>query len=535
MRATRVLCFRSCRDFQFGAPGMLGVLGLIHLMVLHCPVQAANHYLSDLTPVSAINGWGDFERDQSNGELSSHDGRRLSINGTRYRKGLGVHADSRLAYRLNRNCQSFTSDIGIDDEVGNRGSVIFQVVGDGRVLYQSGVLRGSAAPQSINADLTGVDLLELVVSRANDGIAFDHANWAGAQVSCTASPGEPAQQAPTPPAQPMPTPTPQPEPTTPSAPAPPPASPSPAQLRDSQPVVARGQRTVTISGVRISNPRGTCIDIEDAETVTIENSEIGPCGEAGMDIGKSRNVTIRNVYIHDTTDNGILLWSVTGATVTDNRIDNTQTAVSAARSTRINVSFNTFKNVRGPFPAGQFVQFNGVTGAGNRISCNVGENVSGQSYPEDAISLYESSGVSSDHIQVIGNKIKGGGPSDSGGGIMLGDGGGAYQTARDNILVDPGQYGIAVSGGNSMAIIGNRVYARRQSFTNVGIYIWNQYAGSCTGIRVESNLVNWTSSSGRAHAFWDGENCSISGLSSNNLNAAIDASIFNQPIAACQR
>jgi len=44
-------------------------------------------------------------------------------------------------------------------------------------------------------------------------------------------------------------------------------------------------------------------------------------------------------------------------------------------------------------------------------------------------------------------------PADSrqlGGGIMLGDGGGSNIVAKNNILVDPGQYGMAVSGGSYM-------------------------------------------------------------------------------------
>jgi hypothetical protein len=93
------------------------------------------------------------------------------------------------------------------------------------------------------------------------------------------------------------------------------------------------------------------------------------------------------------------------------------------------------------------VQFNAVTGKSNRINCNVGENISGQSYPEDAINLYKSSGDPTDPIQVVGNKIKGGGPSNTDSGIAVGDSAGAYVLVKDNVLIDPGQVGIGIGGG----------------------------------------------------------------------------------------
>ncbi len=120
-------------------------------------------------------------------------------------------------------------------------------------------------------------------------------------------------------------------------------------------------------------------------------------------------------------------------------------------------------------PRGQMVQFNNVKGGGNSINYNVVENILGQSSPEDAISVYMSNGIVGDPIQVVGNWIRGGGPSGSGGGIMVGDYGGSHILVKDNILVDPGQYGIAISSGTGISIKNNKIYAKQQSFTNVGL------------------------------------------------------------------
>jgi hypothetical protein len=148
--------------------------------------------------------------------------------------------------------------------------------------------------------------------------------------------------------------------------------------------------------------------------------------------------------------------------------------------------------------------------------------------------MYRSSGTSSSPIEIYSNLIVGGGPSESGGGIMLGDDGGAYITARRNVLVDPGQYGIAVSGGNHMQVSDNWVYGRRQPFTNVGIYVWNQHSSSCNNITVSGNGVKWTNSSGRSNPFWDGGNCgTIAGVSTNDFNAPIGPSIEYLPAPEC--
>jgi hypothetical protein len=148
------------------------------------PVAQAGAYLSSMDPISAVNGWGPYERDRSNGEMGANDGRTLTLNGQTYAKGLGVHANSVLRYELNGNYSRFFSDVGIDDEVGDRGSVIFRVFNDvsGALLWQSGVMRGNSLTQSLDVDVSGVDILRLVVDDAGDGVAYDHANWAGAKL-----------------------------------------------------------------------------------------------------------------------------------------------------------------------------------------------------------------------------------------------------------------------------------------------------------------------------------------------------------------
>ena len=75
--------------------------------------------------------------------------------------------------------------MGVDDEVAAPGSVIFRVIGDGKTLWDSGVMRSGAAAKPVKVDLHGVKKLVLSVDDAGDGINYDHADWADAQVAMT--------------------------------------------------------------------------------------------------------------------------------------------------------------------------------------------------------------------------------------------------------------------------------------------------------------------------------------------------------------
>jgi hypothetical protein len=147
------------------------------------PTPAAQIYLSDLGVLSQTNSWGPMEKDRSNGEAVAGDGRTITLNGVTYAKGLGVHADSKLVYSLNGQYSSFTTDMGVDDEVGTNGSVVFQIWTDGTKVYDSGTMTGSSATKTATADVSGKNQLWLVVTTAGNGNNFDHADWAGARLS----------------------------------------------------------------------------------------------------------------------------------------------------------------------------------------------------------------------------------------------------------------------------------------------------------------------------------------------------------------
>lgn len=161
-----------------------GALGKVSYSFAQPPPPGDHVSLSDLDWVSATNGWGPVERDQSNGEQGAGDGRTITIGSVTYAKGLGTHAPAEIIYNLGGNYTNFISDLGVDDEVMGRGSVTFEVWADNVKLFDSGLQKGSTGITSVNLNVTGRQQLRLVVTDGGEGGIFsDHADWANARLT----------------------------------------------------------------------------------------------------------------------------------------------------------------------------------------------------------------------------------------------------------------------------------------------------------------------------------------------------------------
>ena len=145
------------------------------------PASDVEVYVSDLD-FTSTNGFGPLEKDMSNGEDAPNDGKTISLGGTTYTKGLGVHASSEVTVALGGAYKTFLADVGVDDEVEDRGSVVFKVLVDGATMFDSGVMTGSSETKNVSVDVTGKQELKLVVDIGGDDDASDHADWARARL-----------------------------------------------------------------------------------------------------------------------------------------------------------------------------------------------------------------------------------------------------------------------------------------------------------------------------------------------------------------
>ena len=161
--------------------GVVGQTGSTYPVTLR---QKGLVYVSDLPFVSATNGYGPVERDMNVGGSGANDGGTITIRGTAYAKGLGTNSVSSVVIDLGGTCTSFSSDVGIDDSAGGKGSVTFTVLADGTQVAATGVMHGNDPAQHLNLDVTGVHQLTLQVGDAGDGNGHDNGDWAGAQLIC---------------------------------------------------------------------------------------------------------------------------------------------------------------------------------------------------------------------------------------------------------------------------------------------------------------------------------------------------------------
>ena len=126
----------------------------------------------DLSKMSA--GWGEPMLNKS------IEKKPLTLGGKTFEMGVGTHAPSVLYVELDGKAERFFAQVGVDDETGDKGSVQFRVYGEGKKLFDSGVMKGGDSAQSVDLALEGVRRLILSVTAAGDGNSYDHADWANA-------------------------------------------------------------------------------------------------------------------------------------------------------------------------------------------------------------------------------------------------------------------------------------------------------------------------------------------------------------------
>lgn len=110
-------------------------------------------------------------------------GTPMSIAGQAYERGVGTHAYSRLLVDLHKSATSFSAMVGMDDAAYVHASVSFYVLGDKKILWESGPMKKGEHARKVNVDVTGISKLGLLVIANRDDISENYANWANAEIS----------------------------------------------------------------------------------------------------------------------------------------------------------------------------------------------------------------------------------------------------------------------------------------------------------------------------------------------------------------
>jgi alpha-D-xyloside xylohydrolase len=126
----------------------------------------------------------DFGKPQSRQSVM---GRTLTVAGHAFTRGIGTHASNSLVLDVRGKASRLEALVGVDDEPKTHpGSVEFLVLGDSKMIWKSGIMKGGDAAKPVNADLSGVKSLELRVTDGGDGNDSDHADWLNARLVVTA-------------------------------------------------------------------------------------------------------------------------------------------------------------------------------------------------------------------------------------------------------------------------------------------------------------------------------------------------------------
>lgn len=290
----------------------------------------------------------------------------------------------------------------------------------------------------------------------------------------------------------------------------------------SGPIVLESGMTVT--GLHITNPDGPCIEGIDVEDVRITDNLIGPCGPTADGLGVSLERAAHVRVDHNAFDD------VASALYVNN---------GDGGGDGIQFHHNRATRIRGPFPRGQLVQFNTVSGSDHHIRCNISD-LTTPGYidgPEDHVNMFNTNGTAESPIVVQYNRIRGGGPSESGGGLLAGDYTSSYIDILDNVLVEPGNYGVAVAGGTHVRLLRNRIFSEVvYPWSNIGLYVWNQSPDDpCSDHEVRDNRVFYVGELGPNPA-WDAGNCGpIAGWDDNVWgDESLDAAMFDASFPECE-
>ncbi len=174
------------RDLWLNTAGVIAAIGGIALAMsaaLGWSDQTREVYLSDIPNriLYVKQGWGELGIDAA-AHAADQTPAKLKIGNKEYDKGIGHHAPGEIIVDLGGEYDYFEAELGVQQQGGKVGSVVFQVFVDDEKRYDSGIVREADEAKYVKIGISGAAELRLVVTDAGDGITCDCANWADAKL-----------------------------------------------------------------------------------------------------------------------------------------------------------------------------------------------------------------------------------------------------------------------------------------------------------------------------------------------------------------
>lgn len=130
-----------------------------------------NYHIEDLDISNMTSGWKVPSLNKS------IKGTLLKIGQVKSRNGIGVNSTSKLMIKVDGFAKRIHGIVGVDDCSNQVGSVVFYILGDRKVLWSSGIMHKGDSAMSFNVDLSGIKVIGMLVTDAQDGISYDYADW----------------------------------------------------------------------------------------------------------------------------------------------------------------------------------------------------------------------------------------------------------------------------------------------------------------------------------------------------------------------
>ncbi len=150
---------------------LLFFIPILAFVTFSCNTELKRINVDEMDLSSMTTGWREVNTGKSVEENP------LAIAGVAFEKGIGTHAISKFMLALDGKAVEFSAGVGVDDESGRDATVEFFVMGDKKILWQSGVMHKGDSVSRLKVSLKNIKKLALYVSDGGDNINYDHADW----------------------------------------------------------------------------------------------------------------------------------------------------------------------------------------------------------------------------------------------------------------------------------------------------------------------------------------------------------------------
>jgi alpha-galactosidase len=90
-------------------------------------------------------------------------GEPIQLSGVKYSRGLGISQIGLMVFQLDGNATQFSAIVGADDNANKATETHFYILGDRKILFESGPMKVGGVPKKININLTGVKRFGILV------------------------------------------------------------------------------------------------------------------------------------------------------------------------------------------------------------------------------------------------------------------------------------------------------------------------------------------------------------------------------------